>query len=98
MEAARTPLVTIALTAPSQTRNMTSRMPASGGSVNFAAMVAAVIWPTSPHSEKKTAEKETSAALGADTSFCDARRASLRQTAMATPMKLVMVTVATSQG
>ena len=60
-------------------------------------MVAAVIWPTSPHSEKKIAAKETIAALGAETSLCAARRSSLRHTVIATPMKLAIVMQATSQ-
>ena len=48
------PLVAIAATAPIQT---------SSGDPKRAAMVAAVICPTSPHSEKKIAAKETIAAL-----------------------------------
>ena len=53
MEAARTPLVTMAATAPIQTTK---------GTPNLADRVAAVTWPTSPHSEKKMAAKETTAA------------------------------------
>src|SRR5436305_928712 len=56
MDAASAPLVNIAATAPIHTIS---------GAPNLAAMVAAVIWPTSPHSEKKMAAKETMAACDA---------------------------------
>src|ERR1051325_5911007 len=84
------PFVTMADTAPSQT---------TSGDEKRAAMVAAVIWPTSPHSEKKIAAKETMAALDAPcVSFVSLGVTGLRQTVYATPRKLVVVTAATSSG
>src|ERR1039458_1204873 len=90
IDAARTPFVTIALTAPSQTTT---------GDGNRAAIVAAVICPMSPHSEKNIAANETIAALDAPCSSFDSSRATgFRQTTYATPRKLVVVTAATSRG
>ena len=80
MDAASAPLVAMAATAPIQT---------SSGAPKRAAMVAAVICPTSPHSEKKIAAKETMAARAERPSFSeDVRSTGLRQSVMAIPMKL----------
>src|SRR5712691_3449540 len=93
MEAASAPLVTIADTAPIHTTR---------GVPNFAAMLAAVIWPTSPHSEKKIAAKDTSTARDAGYSFSrscsfNSRLSGLRQRAYAMAKKLIVVIAATSR-
>src|SRR5262245_15718961 len=86
-EMARTPLVIIAVTAPSHTTMMEP---------NRAATVAAVICPTSPHSEKKITAKETTSALPAPSSRSAAAGTSgLRHNVYATQRKLVVVTAAT---
>src|ERR1039458_10464704 len=90
MEAARAPLVTMAETAPAQT---------SHGAPKRATMVAAVIWPTSPHSEKKMAAKETRKARCAGYSFLDDSFLSgLRQMTKAMAKKLTAVRAATNSG
>src|SRR5277367_2488189 len=90
MEAAKAPFVAIAATAPAQTTT---------GWWKFAAMVAAVICPTSPHSEKKIAAKDTMAAREARSSFWLASRfTGFRHTVIARPMKLMLVSVATNSG
>src|SRR5438445_6859077 len=85
-EAARAPFVTIALTAPSQTQS---------GSPNRAAIVTAVICPTSPHSEKKIAAKETITALEEGYSFSASFLSAFRQIAKAMIKKLMAVIDAT---
>src|ERR1039458_7543187 len=89
MEAARAPLVTMAETAPAQT---------SHGAPKRATMVAAVIWPTSPHSEKKMAAKETRKARWAGYSFLDSFLSGLRQRTKAMAKKLTVVRAATKSG
>src|SRR5262249_35270709 len=88
-DAASAPLVTMAATAPHQT---------SSGAPKRAAIVAAVIWPTSPHSEKKIAAKETIAAREGGYSFFSSRLSGFRQSANAMAKKLTVVTAATSSG
>src|SRR5713226_1349716 len=63
----------------------------------FAASVAAVICPTSPHSEKKMAANETIAAFDARCSSLDSRgQSEFRHSTSATLRKLIAVIVATS--
>src|SRR5580704_5421861 len=89
MEAASAPLVTMAPTAPSHTDQ--------GQPAYWAAMLAAVIWPTSPHSEKKMAANDTSAARDAGYSFCFTSLLSgLRQSTYAMAQKLMAVSAATT--
>src|SRR6476661_4435145 len=90
IEAARTPLVTMAATAPIQTIK---------GTPNFADRVAAVTWPTSPHSEKKMAAKETMNAREAGCSTLRTSRVSgLRHRTTAIAKKLIAVMAATTNG
>src|SRR5689334_2311241 len=89
IDAARAPLVAIAATAPIHT---------SKGAPKRAAMVAAVICPTSPHSEKKMAAKETITARDAGYSFLASRLSGLRHRANAMAKKLTAVMAATSSG
>ena len=90
MDAASAPLVAIAATAPNHTIT---------GDPFSAAIVAAVICPTSPHSEKKIVAKETIAAFDAVCCIRDSFRSTgFRQRAIATPMKLMLVTAATRSG
>lgn len=87
-------LVTSAPTAPSQT--LTSARYLEGcPTENFAADVAAVIWPTSPHSEKKTAEKATKAPLNTLGGGVSREGFGFNQSTVATPKKLIAVTPAT---
>src|SRR5712691_2250922 len=81
-DAARAPFVTIALTAPSQTQS---------GSPNRAAIVTAVICPTSPHSEKKIAAKEIRKAREEGYSFSASFLSGFRQMAKAMRKKLMAV-------
>src|ERR1035437_3305140 len=99
MDAASAPLVTIASTAPNQTMSGHGIV-APGGECDRVAMAAAVTCPTSPHSEKKIAANDTSAALPAVWSsfLCFLATIGLRHTAYATPRKLRPVTPATSSG
>src|SRR5207249_9343814 len=77
----------MAETAPTQT---------TSGMRYFAASVAAVICPTSPHSEKKIAANETMAALCARCLSLDSQgRSDFRQSTNATVKKLIAVMVAT---
>src|SRR6266404_8226234 len=77
----------MAETAPTQT---------TSGMRYFAANVAAVICPTSPHSEKKIAANETMAAFDARCFLSEFRgRSDFRHSANATPRKLIAVMVAT---
>src|ERR1035441_1895155 len=88
-DAASAPLVTIAATAPIHTSRS-----AFG---NFNAIPAAVSWPTSPHSEKKMAAKDTPTAR--DAGYCLISRLSgLRQSTKAIAKKLTAVIAATSHG
>src|SRR5207249_3538288 len=77
----------MAETAPTQT---------TSGMRYLAASVAAVICPTSPHSEKKIAANDIIAAFEARWLSLDSRgRSDFRQSATATPRKLSAVIVAT---
>src|SRR5580700_2803231 len=90
MEAASAPLVTMAPTAPSQTDQ--------GQPLYWAAILAAVIWPTSPHSEKKMAANDTNAARDAGYSFFSFTSlvSGLRQSTYAMAQKLMAVRAATT--
>src|SRR5580698_5258603 len=89
MEAAKAPLVTMAPTAPNQTNH--------GAPPHWAAILAAVIWPTSPHSEKKIAANDTNAAREAGYSlFLTSLLSGLRQRTYAMAQKLMAVSAATT--
>ena len=90
IEAAKAPFVAIAATAAIHT---------TYGDPNLADIVAAVICPTSPHSEKKIATNDNIAALPARLSFSyDSRSSGFRHNVIASPTKLKVVTPATNGG
>src|SRR2546426_6767733 len=79
----------MAETAPTQT---------TSGMRYFAAIVAVVICPTSPHSEKKIAAKETIAARDAGYSLFESRLSGFRHNTSAMAKKLMAVMAPTTSG
>src|ERR1035437_6708475 len=84
------PFVTIAATAPHHTNR--------GAAGNLSAIPAAVSWPTSPHSEKKMAAKDTVTAREAGYSFFCSRWSGFRHSTIAMATKLSAVIAATNRG